>query len=268
MIKRIITYMSNPRGLVNVNAILLLAVILGNSLLQAFCIPTFWASLLLVICFLNTIVYPCLNQNSLWYYFSNYISGISLGVFVYCTLFLEHINFYGLFAIFFFGLGLLTYVPLFFIIQLLYKHIIASKKVLTKVLFCLGLLSFLLAAYFFNYQYKQALVSIEKFKQSNFTELDKTFMTEKILGMYFKYHTEICEYDGWRPPLHEPALVIGQLFNGRNDPLSVSSQNRFNLSERKKLYKKFFPDKKVKLNCSCAVNYSGFYHNDSLFKRN
>ena len=91
--------MSNPIGLVNVNAILLLAVILGNSILQAFCIPTLWACILLVICFLNSIFYPRLKQNSLFYYFSNYLSGISLGVFVYCTLFLEHINFYGFFAI-------------------------------------------------------------------------------------------------------------------------------------------------------------------------
>jgi hypothetical protein len=266
MFKRIKTYLSNPKKLTKVNAILLLAVILGNSLLQAFCIPTLWASSLLLICFLNTIFYPRLNQNSFLYYFSNYISGISLGVFVYCTLFLEHINFYGLFAILFFGFGLLTYVPFFFIIQLIYKHIIGSKKVLTKVLFCLGLLSFLSAAYFFNYQYKKALVSIEKFKQSNFKQLEKTFMTEKILGMYFKYHTEICEYDGWRPPLHEPALVIGQWFNGREDPLSNGYQNRFELSKRIQLYKKFFPDKKVKLDCSCAVNYSSLYHSDTLFK--
>jgi hypothetical protein len=258
--------MSNPTGLVNVNAIILLAVILGNSLWQAFCIPTLWSSSLLLICFLNTIFYPRLNQNSLLYYFSNYISGISLGVFVYCTLFLEHINFYGLFAILFFGLGLLTYVPVFFIIQLIYKHIIVSSKVITKFLFCLGLLSFLSAAYFFNYQYKQALVSIEKFKQSNFKQLEKTFMTEKILGMYFKYHTEICEYDGWRPPLHEPALVLGQWLNGREDPLSNGCQNRFELSKRIQLYKKFFPDKKVKLDCSCAVSYSSLYHSDTLFR--
>jgi hypothetical protein len=91
-------------------------------------------------------------------------------------------------------------------------------------------------------------------------------MTEKILGMYFKYHTEICEYDGWRPPLHEPALVLGQWLNGREDPLSNGCQNRFELSKRIQLYKKFFPDKKVKLDCSCAVSYSSLYHSDTLFR--
>ena len=34
----------------------------------------------------------------------------------------------------------------------------------------------------------------------------KNPMTERILGMHFRYHTRICIYDGWRPPLHDPAM--------------------------------------------------------------
>lgn len=127
-------------------------------------------------------------------------------------------------------------------------------------------MTFLSAALVFNYQYKTALTSIDNLKKSNFTTLDKNFMTEKILGMYFKYHTEICVYDGWRPPLHEPALVIGQWFNGRQDPLSPDGHRKLELKERIALYKKFFPDEKFKLNCSCALEYSSEYHNDELFK--
>ncbi len=51
-------------------------------------------------------------------------------------------------------------------------------------------------------EYKKAVQSIEKFKESNYSQFDKSFMTEKILGMHFIYHTRLCVYDGWRPPFH------------------------------------------------------------------
>lgn len=266
MFRKIKNYLSNQKKLAVVNAVLILIVIIANSLLQVFCRPSLWATVVLVICFVNTIIYQLLTKENILFYVSNFISGISLGVFVYCIIFLEHINFLGLFAILLMGLGLVTFIPYFFVIQLFYKYLFGYKNVLTKILFCLGILTFLSAAFVFNNQYIAALKSIDKFKKSNFTTLDKNFMTEKIFGMYFKYHTQICEYDGWRPPMHEPALIIGQWFNGRQDPLSTDGHSRLDLKERINLYKKFFPDEKIKLECSCAAEYSSNYHNDKLFK--
>ena len=69
----------------------------------------------------------------------------------------------------------------------------------------------------------------------------------KILGMHFIYHTRFCEFDGWRPPKHEPIMVIGMWLNNRLDPLEVD------LKTRLELYKKFFPDKKYKFDCSDGV---------------
>ncbi len=266
MLRRFRNFISTPKGLSIVNTVLLVLVILTNLLFQAFCRPTEWATILLIICFLNVALYPLITEQTKLFYVSNFINGLSFGIFVYCIIFLEHINFLGLFAILLFGLGLVTFIPYFFVIQLFYKLLFGYKNVLTKILFCLGILTFLSVAFVFNSQYKTALVSIDNFKKSNFTTLDKNFMTEKILGMYFKYHTQICEYDGWRPPLHEPALVIGQWLNGRQDPLSPDRHSRLDLKERINLYRSFFPDEKVKLNCSCASGYSSDYHNDSLFK--
>lgn len=266
MLRRFRNFISTPKGLSIVNAVLLVLVTLTNLIFQAFCRPTTWATILLVTCFLNVVFYPLISERTKLFYFSNFVNGLSLGVFLYCIIFLEHINLLGLFAILLFGFGLVAFIPYYFVIQLFYKYLFGYRNTLTKVLFCSGILTFLSAALVFNYQYKTALTSIDNLKKSNFTTLDKNFMTEKILGMYFKYHTEICVYDGWRPPLHEPALVIGQWFNGRQDPLSPDGHRKLELKERIALYKKFFPDEKFKLNCSCALEYSSEYHNDELFK--
>jgi len=60
--------------------------------------------------------------------------------------------------------------------------------------------------------------------------------------MHFIYHTKYCWYDGWRSPKHELILVLGMWLNGRNDPLDVS------LEKRVRLYKEFFPERKIKFN--------------------
>lgn len=265
MFGKIKKHLSKPKDLAIVNAVLIALMLLTNVVLQAFCRPSEWATVVLIICFSNTILYPLLTKETLVFYMSNFISGISLGIFVYCVIFLGHMNLLWLFAILIFGLGLIAYLPYFFVIQLLYKYLFSYKNKLTKVLFCGGILTCLSAAFCFGEQYKQALSAMDNFTKSNYTSLERSFMTEKILGMYFKYHTQICEYDGWRPPLHEPALVIGQWFNGRRDPLNPGEEYIINLKKRIQLYKKFFPEKKVKLNCSCAAAYSDDYHNDLLF---
>ena len=85
-------------------------------------------------------------------------------------------------------------------------------------------------------------------------------MTEKILGMHFKYHTRFCEFDGWRPPIHEPMLILGLWLNKRADPIEL------NLKQRLELYKKVYPHNKVKFKCSCAYLYRQSYHQDLLWK--
>ncbi len=85
-------------------------------------------------------------------------------------------------------------------------------------------------------------------------------MTEKILGMHFIYHTRICEYDGWRPPKHEPILVIGMWLNDREDPLNVP------LKTRLLLYEKFFSNNNYKFDCSYAIQYNNVYLNDVFWK--
>lgn len=125
---------------------------------------------------------------------------------------------------------------------------------ITAIFLCIGIIVFI------GQEYKKAIHAIEKLKESNYTELEKSFMTEKILGMHFIYHTRYCEFDGWRPPKHEPILIIGMWLNRRIDPLNVD------LKTRLLLYKKFFPNNKYKFECSCAISHRQDYNNDNLWK--
>jgi len=255
-IQNILEFLSNPKKLAIFNGILIAIIIALNSYMQAFCIPTTWAIIVLTICFANTIVYP-LIENSKWAPYSSFINGISLFVFIYCVIFLGEINFIGLIFIF---AALVIYIPHFFVIQIIWKNLIKPKikssrhYFLAAIVLCIGIVIYVGIAY------KQAIYQVEEFKKSGYTKLEKNFMTEKILGMHFIYHTRFCYYDGWRPPKHEPILVIGMWLNGRTDPLNVD------LKTRLELYKKFFPENKYKFNCSCAFSDRKYYHNDELWK--
>jgi len=258
MIKRIYRHFSNPTNLVILNGILLAILISFNIYFQAFCIPTTWTTIVLAICFSNTILYPILDKTK-FVPLTSFINGVTLFVFIYCVAFLEQMNFFGLVMILM-GIGLVTFIPHFFIVQLIWKNIVRPKTKTSRYYFFTAIVLCIGTIIYIGQDYKKALGSMEKFKKSNFKELDKNFMTEKILGMHFIYHTRFCEFDGWRPPKHEPIMVIGMWLNNRQDPLNVD------LKTRLELYKHFFPDNKYKFDCSCGLEYKNDYHNDDLWK--
>ncbi len=259
MLKRIYKTLSKPINLAVLNAVFIAVIIAFNIYFQAFCIPTTWTIILLSICFSDMILYPLL-ETSRWAAVSSFINGISLMIFIYCVIFLEHINVLGLmFSLV--GIGLVVFIPHFFVIQLLRKNYIRPARKSSRYFFLSGVFACIVAIVFIGHEYKMAMSSIEKFKASNYKELDKTFMTEKILGMHFIYHTRYCEYDGWRPPKHEPILVIGMWLNNRVDPLA-----NVDLKTRLQLYKQFFPENQYKFDCSCGIEYNDDYHRDNLWK--
>lgn len=259
MVKKIYRYFSKPTKLASLNGVLIAILLVFNTCFQAFCIPTPWAIIVLAICFINTILYPILD-NTKFALLSSFINGITLCIFIYCVIFLEQMNLIGLIMIIV-GLGLVTFIPHFFIAQLLWKNLYnpttknSRYYFLTAIFLCIGI------AVYIGQDYKKAINSFGKFRESNYTLLDKNFMTEKILGMHFIYHTRFCEFDGWRPPKHEPILVIGMWLNNRVDPLNVD------LATRLELYKKFFPGNKYQFDCSCAIEYRLNYHTDKLWMK-
>jgi len=259
MIKAVYRYLSKPINLAILNGGLIAIIIALNIYYQAFCIPTTWAIVVLTICFTNTILYPVLAKTSVAP-LTSFINGVTVFVFSYCILFLEHIHLYGL-ILTVVGIGLVIFIPHFFVVQLIRTNLIkptipvARNYFLTAMLLCMG------AVIYIGLDYKKAINSIEKFEKSNYSELDKNFMTEKILGLHFIYHTRYCEYDGWRPPKHEPIVVIGMWLNNRFDPLNVDLETRL------ELYKKFFPKNKYKFDCSCGIMHNEAYHKDKLWMK-
>lgn len=261
MINKLRRVYTNPKMLVSLHFFLLFIAVLGNSFLQVFCIPTIPATIILLICFTSTIIFPIINNHILQGVLS-FINGISLCLFIYCILFLEHMNSVGILVILFFGLGLLTFIPHYFVIQLFWKYIINPTSNISRYLFITGIITSIVFASFIGIEYNRQIKKFEEFEYSNYQLLDDGYLTEKILGMHFIYHTKFCEFDGWRPPKHDPFLVIGMWLNGNIDPLK-----NMKLEDRINLYRKFYPNNPIKFDCSCAWTYSDSYHGDPLWDK-
>jgi len=260
MIKFLKNIFATPNNRVIINGLLLMAAILGNMFFQVFCIPSNWALIVIGICFINVIFSPISTPEKSIRLVVSFINGVSLCLFIYCVIFLEGMNLLGIIAILFLGIGLLTYIPHFFIFQILRQELRSSSSKLSIFVFGLGILTCLSLPIISNHLFESALKDFDEFVQSDYAELNQSFMTEKILGMGLIYHVEFCIYDGWRPPIHEPLLNVGYWLNGKTDPLTGIP-----LEQRLELYKKFFPEKKVKFDCSCAIEYSDVYHGDKLW---
>jgi hypothetical protein len=71
---------------------------------------------------------------------------------------------------------------------------------------------------------------------------------ELILGAHWKYHTELCLYDGWRPPYHDPRVVVSKWLLYPSARFGPSLE----LEQQKVLYKTLFPDKETHFSCNCA----------------
>jgi hypothetical protein len=255
-------FLGNPKKLALLNSIFIVLMVLGNFYAQALCIPSTWAAWLVAVCFAHTAFSPLLQPKTMFAPLNGILNGLSAAFFIYCVLFLGNVVLLAWISILHPALwgGLLVYVPYFFIIQLFWSNCVKPNSKVASFFFITTLTVCFAITYKVGKDYEMALQDIEKFKNSNYTQLERNFYTEKILGMHFLYHTDFCYLDGWRPPLHEPFLVIGHWWNGKKDPLKMP------LRERLGLYKQFFPEKPFKLDCSCAYSYSRNYHNDPLWR--
>jgi len=252
--------LAHPWRLAAFNSVLLLLGIAGNTYFQVFCRPTLWAGILIAISFVTTALLPVLTNVQKLTAPVYFIAGVSFMLFLYCLIFFNFLILLSPLAIFYYGTGFLLLIPPFFIIQLGRKGFLNPVCIIARRYFLGGILVSLAFMMTSIILYNQALNDIEDFKRSNYSELKTTFMTEKILGIGFLYHTEYCLYDGWRPPLHEPMVNIGYWAHGLEDPLQIQ------LKERLSLYRKFFPDHSPKLECSCAWEYRKLYEQDKLWR--
>jgi hypothetical protein len=227
----------------------LLLVALGmNTQYQVFCIPVPWATAVLVICSIAVVLDPVLESTSpfaLWVL--SFLRAWAFCISLYCVVFLWELNILALLLIPA-VVGFVAYVPHYFAVRICLdvKRRWAVRAVRRG--FFTGLVIAVLLALVCGVWYRSASARI----RSHIAGIDRqpvesmrSFMDERILGLHWKYHTQFCPYDGWRPPLHDPAVVIGYWLNGgghRMDPPA----NQY-------LHDTIFPDQ-PRPDCCCAAN--------------
>ena len=233
-----------PRIVPIVNLLLVVVCIIGNCVSNAgFCRPVLWAAIVQAVSFLNIISFTWLERTRLRSV-NALLCGISTCVYLYWGLFLG-------------GWIVVMPVPLWFLFLLVWRNMVSPVFAAARWWYLVGVLLCVLFAAECGKSYHSACKAYDEERVP-----DSNPMTERIAGMKFLYHTEYCLYDGWRPPLHDPALVIGMRLNGSRDPLAGKD-----LESRVALYREMYPDRPVVLKCACSQESSlNGYYTDPLWK--
>jgi hypothetical protein len=151
--------------------------------------------------------------------------------------------------------------PYFWLLQIIQQFFNNDEKYQKKMYY--GLFSMLFITFFFIKACKNVLNNRTEIAQQNevvIRNLQESFfdnyMLERAIGWGLVYHLETCIYDGWRPPMHDPFLVVSEWVWREGEPIT----HIFN--EKKMLYEKFFPNVRYKKKCSCAIEESETYFKD------
>lgn len=268
MRQRLHRFLTSPR-LTYWNAGLCAAAIAGNIIFQVFCRPVLWATITLVVAFVPVILYPLLRSTfDRWQTYVHFLFGIAACICIYCILFLGQVTLLTPLLMFINPFAILAWLPCFLLIQIIY-HVAATagsfRPFLTGVVLCLVFAAGM--AIWFHRSYpvvRQALA--DPGMSSN---VPPNYMTELMLGMHIKYHTSFCAYDGWRPPLHDPSIVVAAWLNVHKDTYRrnrgdiVCPATFFVRGDRIAVYQSVFPKRSLWQSCSCAIMYSWSYHEDA-----
>ena len=230
-----------------VNTILIAVSILFNVMFNGgFCVFVPWAMAVQIVCFVNMVTFTWVEKTPLWW-FNALLCGISTGVFLYWMLFsISEWFFVPLFSI-----------SIWFLLLLVWRNMVRPIRKYIRIWYFSGVALCVLFAIVSTQLFASAA---NKIKEGEYDT--KNPMTERILGMHFRYHTRICIFDGWRPPLHDPAMVIGMRLTGDKDPLEGMS-----LESRLVLYHKVYPSLPVKADCACSSESEEYgYFIDYLWK--
>lgn len=230
-----------------VNAILIAVSILFNVCHNGgFCVFVPWAMAVHIICFANILTFIWLERTRFWHV-NALLCGISTGLFFYWM---------------FFSIPEWFLVPLFsisiwFLLLLIWRNAVHPIRKHIRIWYFSGIAVCVLFAIVSTLLFASAA---NKIKEGEYDT--KNPMTERILGMHFRYHTRICIFDGWRPPLHDPAMVIGMRLTGDKDPLEGMT-----LETRLQLYHEVLPSLPVKNHCACSIESAeNGYFEDYLWK--
>ena len=240
-------YVLSGRQRVALRLLLLGLAVIANRLYQVFCIPVPWATIVLMVCFSAVVLDPVLNLKSPFSFFAlAFVQAWALCIALYCIIFLWEMNFVAWILVPFI-IGLVAYIPHYFVVRIFrdvkgrwgYREVRAGFRT--------GLIVALILALGCGLWYRSATARIEAHiagTDPQPLESMRGFMYERILGLHWKYHTQFCWFDGWRPPLHDPAVVIGYWMNGGGHHVHPPSSQA--------LHEAIFPEY-PKPDCRCAL---------------
>jgi hypothetical protein len=272
-----------------VNACVFLACYLYNTERQLFCIPVTWAAIIIIVFCLAFLVFPFLTKQTKFFGFLGAICGLGFFISVYIIIFAGfeylifvafnipiilllhfflrfikrkfHINFFD--ALYFYPAVILTPFLLIFQLWTYLKSLQKNQKLLFIATPVLTFAISLALTFQMHIIINKIITAHDKEKELKqiVTNPINNYLTELILGAHWKYHTEICMLDGWRPPFHDPILVIAtkilfpsKLFGeGTGIPFYyVVPINGIDTSSTLQLYKKLYPNNPTKFDCACA----------------
>lgn len=262
------------------NTSVFLLCVLFNSDRQLLCNPVLWTSAILVIFYFSLLLLPFLNKDSKVFKASILISGLGFFISIYLLLFArwEYLIFLGLnipivlishflirylkrklqtniFDAFYFY-SIVVLMPFFLLLQL---TLIFKSKSLTRKSSYLMIISptftvIILVILSFRINYLTAIIKEDFDKNLKIKKLITNpidyYLTEIILGAHWKYHTQLCLLDGWRPPFHDPVLVTA---NKILYPYSTFDYG-LNLPKSHGLYNQLYPNNIRDIDCKCAKN--------------
>lgn len=233
--------------------------------MQFFCKPVLWANITFCLFFASLVLYPFLEGKSkVADHVMIGLQAIGVWISVYLICFSSSILLISL-VLFIMLIGILPFLPFGWIVQIIYNVAKAVNK-RVRITFCVMLFLPVIPTFYHIVQFEETsrVIAYNSNESATMQELadaiPKTYMGERITGLHFKYHTRFCEYDGWRPPLHDPMVVIAMEFSSNSAPLA-----QLDLRQRVQVYRLAFPDHQAQVNCTCATAYGHLYEKDTIF---
>jgi hypothetical protein len=254
------------------------AYVANEYFVQGFCQPVTWAAWVLGLSTAAFLAWPWLTRAPRAVRAAAMLlQGLAFTVCLYCAWFLGldgKANYLGSLLLSFLLFPLLAWVPVLFGVQL-WRRMWRTSLPYGRLWFAVGALALLPVQLWAEWQYRQlraaiSLVRIDPtqdysgYNAAMVRALPRSYVTERVLGMRFRYHTypEFI-FDGWRPPLHDPLLTV--LMRGqysRNDPFRAL--DALDNERRAALYRQVFPELPVKVACFCSQIYDAedyfFWH--------
>ncbi len=261
-----------------VNVCVFIACYLYNTERQLFCRPVPWAATVIILFFISFLVLPFITKHTRLLNILASICGLGFFIAIYILVFAtrDYLIFVmaniPIILILHFVLKVikrkcqttifdaLYFYPAIILTPflLLYQLCVLIKSLRTKTqkrLFIatpiLTLIISLTLAFQINSIINRIYVATDKQKELKeiIANPINNYLTELILGAHWKYHTQLCLYDGWRPPFHDPTLVIARYFFSIPYYFEQGTEQMGGES----LYKIIFPKNNTKFNCKCAL---------------